>query len=48
MKGADWSQHVYIIPHNGVFIYKMQFNLIKLYVYVSDIDYLNKVITDHW
>ena len=24
--GGDWSQDVYTIAHNGVFVFKMQFN----------------------
>ena len=48
MKGGDWSQDVYTIAHNSVFISKVQFNPFKLHllVYLSDINY--KVFSDHW
>ena len=50
MRGADWSPDVSIIAHNGVLISKIKFKPIKLHVYdsPSDINYFNKVISDHW
>ena len=49
-KGGDWSQDVYKIAHNGVFISNMQLNPIKLHLllYLSDISEFSKVISDHW
>ena len=49
-KGGDWSENVYTIGHNDVFVSKAQFNPIQpdAHVYLFDINYFNKVSSDSW
>ena len=50
IKSGDWSQVVFTRAIKVAFISKTQFNPIKLHVhvYLSDINYFNKVISDCW